>query len=383
MKNVANENLLKPDLPSNQPQKVLGLPWNASTEEYIIDKRLFQRSPNDQLTTKRKLLKFVASIFDPLGIIAPLTIRVRKLLQAAWNKGPQWDATLDVPQFPDFLQFKNEFPSEKNISIPRALFRRNTKIQSTALYMFTDASEYALSAVSNLRTEYVDKTVDVVFMMCKVRVAPIKRMTIPNLELQAPVFCAQLAQFIKEEQDLEIGNYFFWSYGTTVLHWLRTHEMRHQIFVDNRLAKILDVSSPLNGRCIASSDNPVDDGSRGYEVRQMNATSRWLSGPSFLRSEEKEWPCQDLLRHHPHEASCTVLSIQPLEALKRSTEGCVIDITRFSNWSRLIRVTAYCFFFRDLCKKRSTHLAHSHHTFAYRYLIQVSHIENRRNICSV
>ena len=348
LKNVANENFLKPDLSSPQPQKVLGLPRNASTDEYIINKRLFKRFPNDQFTTQRKLLKFVASIFDPLGVIAPLTIRVRKILQAIWYKGPQWDAPLDVQQFPDFLQFKNELPTYQNISIPRALFRRNTKIQSTALHTFTDASEYALSAVFYLRTEYVDKTVYIVFMMGKARVAAIKRMTIPNLELQAAVYGAQLAQFIQEQQDLEIGNYFFWSDSTTVFHWLRTPEMLHRIFAANRLAKILDVSSSLNWRYIASSDNPADDRSRGYEARQMNAISRWLSGPSFLRSEEKEWPCQDLLKHNP-----LVFSIQPLEAPEPSTEGCLIDITRFSNWNRLIRVTAYCFFFRDLCKKQT------------------------------
>ena len=165
------------------------------------------------------------------------------------------------------------------------------------------------------------------------------------------MYGAQLAQFIKEQQDLEIGNNFCRSDSTSVLHWLRTPEMGHRIFVANRLAKILDVSSSLNCRYKASSDIPADDGSRGYEVRQMNATSRWLSGPSFLRSEEKEWPCQDRLKHHPLEASSTVLSIKPLEAPKQSTEGFVLDISRFSNWNRLIRVTAYCFFFRDLCKK--------------------------------
>ena len=63
--------------------------------------------------------------------------------------------------------------------------------------------------MSYLRIEYVDKTVDVVFMMGKARVAPIKRMTIPNLELQATVYGTQLAQFIKEQQNLEIKNYFF------------------------------------------------------------------------------------------------------------------------------------------------------------------------------
>ena len=209
MKKVANEIFLEPDLPSTQPQKLLDLPWNASTDEYLIDKRLFKRFPNDHLTAQRKLLKFVASIFVPLGVIAPLTLRMSKILQATWNKGPQWDAPLDVQQFPDFLQLKNELLSYQNISVLRALCRRNTKIQSTALHTFTDASDYALSAVSYLRTEYVDKTTDVVFMMGKARVTPIKRMTIPNLELQSAVYGAQLPQFIKEQQDLEIRNYIF------------------------------------------------------------------------------------------------------------------------------------------------------------------------------
>ena len=312
-------------------------------------------------------MKFLASIFDPLGVVAPSTIRVRKIFRAVWNQGPQWDALLDVQQFPEFLQFKNEIPSYRNISNKRTLLCRNTKIQSTALHTFTDASKFALSAVCYLRTEYVDKTVDVVFMVDKARVTP---MTIPNLELQAAVYGAQLAQFIKEQPDLETGNNFFWSDSTTVLHWLRTPEMRHQISVANRLAKILDVSSSHNWRYIASSDNPADEGSRRYKVRQINAISRWMSGPSFLRSEMNEWFCQDLLKQHP-----PLFSIQPLGAPKRSSEGCVIDVTRFCNWNRL-KVTAYCFLFRDPCMKRSKPLALSHHTFAYRYLIQVSQIEN-------
>ncbi|XP_075243908.1 uncharacterized protein LOC142338156 [Convolutriloba macropyga] len=184
--------------------------------------------------SNEEILKFIASTFHPLGVTAPLTIRVRKILQVVWNQGPQWDPPLDVQQFLEFIQFKSDLPSYQNISIPRALFRRNTKIQSTALHMFTDASDYALSAVSYLKTEYVDKTVDVVFMMGKARVAPIKRMTIPNLVLQAAVYGAQFALFIKKQQDLETGNYFFWSDSITVLNWLRNPEVRHRIFVGDR-----------------------------------------------------------------------------------------------------------------------------------------------------
>ena len=139
LKYVANDSLLKPDLPSPHHQIVLFLPWNASTVEYIIEKRSFKMLLTDQFPIQWNFWKFVASIFDPLGVIAPLTISVRKILQAAWNQGPQWDAPPDVQQFPDFFQFKNELPSQQNISIPHVLFCRSTKIQSAALQTFTDA----------------------------------------------------------------------------------------------------------------------------------------------------------------------------------------------------------------------------------------------------
>ena len=57
--------------------------------------------------------------------------------------------------------------------------------------------------------EYSDQSISVKYVMGKARVAPIKRMTIPNLETQAAVYGAQLAQFIKEEQDIVYSDLFF------------------------------------------------------------------------------------------------------------------------------------------------------------------------------
>ena len=110
------------------------------------------------MVTQRKLLRFVASIFDPLDFIAPLTIRVRKSLHATWNHGPKWDKPLDLNEFADLTQLQNELREFREVSIPRCLFI-NKAIKETALHTFSDASEYALSAVSHLRIEYVDETI--------------------------------------------------------------------------------------------------------------------------------------------------------------------------------------------------------------------------------
>ena len=55
-----------------QIQKVLGLPWFPETDKFVIDQKPFHKIKLDEKTSQRKLLRFVASIFDPLGVIAPL-----------------------------------------------------------------------------------------------------------------------------------------------------------------------------------------------------------------------------------------------------------------------------------------------------------------------
>ena len=121
----------------------------------------------------QQILRFVASIFDPLGFMAPLTIRVRKSLQAAWNHGPKLDKPFDLNEFADLTQLQNDLRDFRKVSVPRCLFI-NKAIKETALHTFSDASGYSLSAVLYFRIEYLDETVQMKFIMGKARVAPMK-----------------------------------------------------------------------------------------------------------------------------------------------------------------------------------------------------------------
>ena len=261
----------------------------------MIETKLFRKFKLNEDITQQKLLRFVASLFDPLGFIAFVTIRLRNILQAAWNQGPKWDNPLLVQNFPDFVSLRDKIPIFKDLQIPRNYFL-DKPIRSVQLHTFTDASEFALSAVCYIRIEYSDQSIAVRFVIGKASVAPLKKITIPNLELQAAVYGAQLAQFVKEEQDIDLTQSIFWSDNTTVLYWLRTHEMRHRIFIANRSAKILDVSSAFDWRYIPSAANPADDGTRGYSVYQMTSESRWISGPSFLSKHRPDRPNQNNLQ---------------------------------------------------------------------------------------
>ena len=105
-----------------QNQKVLGLPWNPITDCYMIETNLFRKIKLNEDITQRKLLRFVESLFDPIGFIAPLTIRLRKNLQVAWNQAPKWDKPLFFQNFPDFVSFRDEIPNFKDLQIPKKNF---------------------------------------------------------------------------------------------------------------------------------------------------------------------------------------------------------------------------------------------------------------------
>ena len=128
----------------------------------------------------------MASLF---GFTAPLTIRLRKILQAAWNQGPKWDKPLLLDNIQDFSSFREEFPAFKDVEILGNYFL-DKSISSIDLHTFTEASEYDLSAGSYMRIGYADRSISVKFVMGKALEAPIKRMTIPNLELQAALYGA-------------------------------------------------------------------------------------------------------------------------------------------------------------------------------------------------
>ena len=164
----------------------------------------------------------------------------------------------------------------------------------------------------------------------------------------------------------------FWSDSTTVFYWLKTPEIRHRILVAYRLAKILDVTTAHYWNYITSADNRGDDGSRGYEVKQMTCSSRWLNGPSFLQLQKSDWPSQEIFKA----GNSNVLIVHPVQSNLHKANICPIDIARFSNLNRLVRVAAYCFFFLDRLKKQSRYLSLAHHTLAYNYLIGVAQSDN-------
>ena len=145
---------------------------------------------------------------------------------------------------------------------------------SIQLHLFGDASERAFCAVAYFRFEYPGGERQCAFVAAKTRVAPVKLLSIPRLELQAAVLSVRLAIMIQKEHDYEISSTHYWSDSSAVIGRIRGESKRHPAFTANRLSEILDASEPQQWRHCPGKLNPADDGSRGLKADAITPNCR-------------------------------------------------------------------------------------------------------------
>ena len=153
-----------------------------------------------------------------------------------------------------------ELPKLEQLSIDRCFKTPNFgEITSTQLHHFADASQQGYGAVTYLRITDVSGNVKCSFVMGKSRLAPIKPVTIPRMELSAAVVATRLDRISRRELSLPINESFFWTDSTCVLRYIENLDKRFQTFVANRVATIHDASSPSQWRYVNTQSNPAND----------------------------------------------------------------------------------------------------------------------------
>ena len=147
----------------------------------------------DQPLTRRRVLATVASVYDPLGFLAPLVLRTKKILQEICRRGVSWDEPLPEDVRPGWERWKLDLLHLKELQIPRR-FEPKTMSQkkSYELHNFADARTSGYGQCSYRRVKDEDGNVNVSLVMGKSRVAPLKTTTIPRLELTAAVVSAKV-----------------------------------------------------------------------------------------------------------------------------------------------------------------------------------------------
>lgn len=265
--------------------KVLGLTWLPSCDCFSFNYNL-----TDPLSTKRSVLKLLASIFDPVGFISPCTFVAKCIMQDLWKLSLGWDDYLPTELKEKWHKFFSALPCLSELRIERHLFL--IKFNKIQLVAFCDASSLGYAACIYVRSTDNAGNIKVRLLTSKSKVAPMKPlMSIPRLELMAAVLLSKLVRFVVnniKELDCSI---IALSDSSVVLSWLQTPSYKLKTFIANRVSQITDIMQPNCWYHVSSEDNAADICSRGSLPDQfMKFAPEWIHGPSWLYQERDLWP---------------------------------------------------------------------------------------------
>ena len=269
---------------SNEIVNILGLKWDPSTGTISLTSS--KDESTSQLVTKHKVLQVSSKVYDPLGLLSPVTIRAKLLIQELWQQQLEWDEPLSPERTSQWHEVAQNIEAAATITLPRCFFP-SSEMQSTTPYLlvFADASPKTYGAVS-----YITSGNQCSLVMAKSRVAPLKKLTLPQLELMAALTGARLASFVSQALKSRYPNLKIklWSDSEIVLHWLSSSKRLKQ-FVANRTKEIKGMFPiPYCNHCL-TADNPADFLTRGISAEQLQHSSLWKHGPQWLLSES-QWP---------------------------------------------------------------------------------------------
>ncbi|XP_074115116.1 uncharacterized protein LOC141537834 [Cotesia typhae] len=186
--------------------KVLGISWSSSQDQFTFQGTISETNS----ITKRTILSEVAQLFDPLGLISPVVIREKILLQQLWLEKLDWDDQLCPDTIHQWAKFREDISKLTDLRIPRWINLQSNSY-SIQLHGFSDASQLAMAAVVYLRVTDHRGISKVTLVCSKTKVAPIKRLTITRLELSAAVLLTHLIRHTQTTLELQDVPVFLWT----------------------------------------------------------------------------------------------------------------------------------------------------------------------------
>ncbi|GFS34677.1 DUF1758 domain-containing protein [Trichonephila inaurata madagascariensis] len=175
-----------------------------------------QKIEGKAITTKRSLLSIANHILDPIGFMAPVTLKPKLILQEIWKLKLKWDENFPENILNQVKQWLEQLPILAGIKIPRCLNLSSNGIKQIALHVFCDASKKAYAACVFLRVEY-EENVFVKLIQAKAWVAPLKDISIPRLELLSCTLETRLAASVKNDLNLPDVRIYYLTDSMTAL----------------------------------------------------------------------------------------------------------------------------------------------------------------------
>ncbi|GBN84874.1 hypothetical protein AVEN_159988-1 [Araneus ventricosus] len=322
--------------------KALGMLWKPQPDQLTFKVSVKKKD----FLTKREVLSQIARLYDPLSIIGPVKAKAKMFMQSLWLQKLDWNDNLPTKVLQVWNDFLVKLPGVNEINVPRYILIDDvTKIE---LHRFSDASERAYGAFIYIRCVTHPGPIQTKLVCSKSRVAPLKPITGPRLELSAALLLARLMHKIVPVLDLPLDKICLWTDSKIVLAYLNMQPHVLKTFVSNRVAKIQSLCSNSQWRHVSSKCNPADVLSRGADAKDLRDNDLWWQGPEFLLRDITD----------PEECLCPKDKTFELELKRNVTVSCAVTndsdfldklLNLTDNYSKLIRILSFCCRFLKNC----------------------------------
>ena len=319
--------------------KMLGLKWDKQRDTLKVVIPVEEAPP-----TKRGILGKLARIYDPLGLVAPVTLTGKQIYREVCEAKIPWDIPLNNNLLQVWKHWEQQLPVE--YEVPRSITLYQEEIEEVELHAFGDASGQGVgAAVYSVVRQRSGTTQQLV--AAKSRLAK-KGLTIPWLELVGAHMATNLLINVRNALDnVPAPQLYGWIDSTVALHWIKGNGQYKQ-FVANRVAKI-QLHQQIQWRHVPSSDNPADLASRGGSVQ---SSTLWQRGPEWLQSKQ-HWPENKVTEASPASEKEAKITREILNVAKIEPDRDEFDdlLERVSLW-RTLRVGVWIRRFAHNCRNK-------------------------------
>lgn len=329
--------------------KTLGVQFNVEEDMFTTTTpKPYASSTN----SKRDILSYISKFFDPMGLIGPILVPAKIIMQQIWSTSTTWDSAPPENIQAMWENFIKNLTQMRQISVPRCVKPHDAVL--VQLVGFADASSVAYGCALYLRTIDSHGKVHVSLLCSKSRINPLhKQLSIPRLELNSALLLARLTHKVSQAlaTSIQVSDTFLFSDSQIVLAWLKTDATKLQTYVGNRVRAILESAHGCHWYYVNTADNPADCLSRGLKPLELKDFDLWWHGPSFLLGRtctfQSECDLPDVLpelKHIDSKIVCATISSQDFDVIEH--------LKRFSNINKIIRILAYVlrFYNNTKCK---------------------------------
>lgn len=327
--------------------KALGVLWQVDLDVFKYQAKLHKTEVEP--VTKRHMLSFVSTLYDPLGLVSPFIVPGRLLFQAAARLKLDWDVVVPPELMTAWQTWLHSLEKISDLQFPRCVLPEAFEEGAIELHHFCDSSSQAYGACTYVRVVNSFGKVHVTLLQAKGRIAPLHTVTIPRLELCAAVMAVTMDSIIQRELGVPLLPSTYWTDSQIVQAYIKAETKRFRVFVANRVARIREASRPSQWHFIPGKMNPADVITRGAPL-MSEQIELWCEGPPFLKQHKSEWI--------DYKESAPSMDSDPevIPATVANTVGSVIMydpltklIEHYSSFYKLCKAVAWL---RRCCKSR-------------------------------